>query len=115
VPIIIEGGSRCSGSWWSKHLGNEETNEQVQVIEYRDLSATTNNPTIQQPLSDDELNRLGGFLDEIGPLAMNMESLDGYFPLRIAGPSGTAIISFSTVSTRRTPASTCSATMSVRP
>jgi hypothetical protein len=35
-----------------------------------------NNPTIQQPLSDDELNRLGRFLDEIGPLAMNMESLD---------------------------------------
>jgi Relaxase/Mobilisation nuclease domain len=41
VPIIINGGSRSSGSWWSKHLGNEETNEQAQVIEYRDLSATT--------------------------------------------------------------------------
>ena len=41
MPIIINGGSRSSGSWWSKHLGNEETNEQVQVIEYRDLSATT--------------------------------------------------------------------------
>jgi hypothetical protein len=36
-----------------------------------------NNPTIHQPLSDDELNRLGGFLDEIGPLAMNMESEHG--------------------------------------
>jgi len=45
-----------------------------------------NNPTIQQPLSDDELNRLGGFLDEIGPLAMNMESLDGYFAALICGP-----------------------------
>ena len=41
MPIIINGGSRSSGSWWSKHLGNEETNEQAQVIEYRDLSATT--------------------------------------------------------------------------
>ena len=45
-----------------------------------------NNPTIQQPLGDDELNRLGGFLDAIGPLAMNMESLDGYFAALICGP-----------------------------
>jgi uncharacterized protein len=45
-----------------------------------------NNPTIQQPLSDDELNRLGGFLDEIGAPAMNMESLDGYFAALICGP-----------------------------
>jgi uncharacterized protein len=45
-----------------------------------------NNPTIQQPLSDDELNRLGEFLDEIGPPAMNMESLDGYFAALICGP-----------------------------
>ena len=40
MPIIINGGSRSSGSWWSKHLSNAETNEDVQVIEYRDLSAT---------------------------------------------------------------------------
>ena len=36
-----------------------------------------NDPTIQQPLSDDELNRLGEFLDEIGAPAMNMESEHG--------------------------------------
>ena len=41
MPIIINGGSRSGGAWWSKHLGNEETNEQVQVIEYRGLSAST--------------------------------------------------------------------------
>lgn len=41
MPIIINGGSRSGGAWWSKHLGNAETNEQVQVIEYRDLSAGT--------------------------------------------------------------------------
>jgi uncharacterized protein len=45
-----------------------------------------NNPTIQHPLSDDELNRLGEFLDEIGAPAMNMESLDGYFAALICGP-----------------------------
>jgi uncharacterized protein len=45
-----------------------------------------NNPTIQQPLSDDELNRLGEFLDEIGAPAMNMEALDGYFAALICGP-----------------------------
>jgi hypothetical protein len=41
VPIIINGGSRSGGAWWSRHLENEETNEQVQVIEYRHLSAST--------------------------------------------------------------------------
>src|SRR5271157_2342050 len=45
-----------------------------------------NNSTIQQPLSDDELDRLGEFLDEIGVPAMNMESLDGYFAALICGP-----------------------------
>ena len=45
-----------------------------------------NNPTIQQPLSDDELNRLGEFLNKIGAPAMNMESLDGYFSALICGP-----------------------------
>jgi uncharacterized protein len=44
------------------------------------------NPTNQQPLSDDELDRLGKFLDEIGAPAMNMESLDGYFAALICGP-----------------------------
>jgi uncharacterized protein len=43
-------------------------------------------PTTKQPLSDDELNRLGKFLDGIGPPAMNMESLDGYFAALICGP-----------------------------
>jgi hypothetical protein len=41
VPIIINGGSRRDGDWWSKHLGNEEDNEQAQVIEYRGLTATS--------------------------------------------------------------------------
>ncbi len=45
-----------------------------------------NNPTIQQPLSNDELNRLGEFLDEIGAPAMTMESLDGYFAALICSP-----------------------------
>lgn len=40
MPIIINGGSRGAGGWWSKHLGNAETNERVEVLEYRDLSAT---------------------------------------------------------------------------
>ena len=39
MPIIINGGSRSA--WWSCHLGNAETNEQVEAIEYRDLSAGT--------------------------------------------------------------------------
>jgi hypothetical protein len=38
-----------------------------------------NNATTHQPLSADELDRLGKFLDGIGAPAMNMESLDGYF------------------------------------
>jgi uncharacterized protein len=42
--------------------------------------------TTQQPLSDDEFNRLGKFLDGIGAPAMNMESLDGYFAALICGP-----------------------------
>jgi uncharacterized protein len=41
---------------------------------------------MQQPLTDDELDRLGRFLDEIGAPAMNMESLDGYFAALICGP-----------------------------
>jgi uncharacterized protein len=45
-----------------------------------------NNSTTQQPLSGDELDRLGKFLDGIGAPAMNMESLDGYFAALICGP-----------------------------
>ena len=45
-----------------------------------------NNPTIQQPLSNDELKRLGKFLDEIGAPAM-MESLDGYLAVLDTAPS----------------------------
>jgi uncharacterized protein len=45
-----------------------------------------NNATIQQPLNDDELNRLGKFLDGIGAPAMNLEALDGYFVALICGP-----------------------------
>jgi uncharacterized protein len=45
-----------------------------------------NNSATHQPLSDEELNRLGKFLDGIGAPAMNMESLDGYFAALICGP-----------------------------
>ena len=45
-----------------------------------------NNSTTQQPLSGDELNRLGKFLDGIEVQAMNIESLDGYFAALICGP-----------------------------
>lgn len=39
------------------------------------------------PLTDDELDRLGHFLDAIGAPAMNLESLDGYFAALICGPA----------------------------
>jgi uncharacterized protein len=45
-----------------------------------------NESAIQRPLSVDELNRLGKFLDGIGAPAMNIESLDGYFAALICGP-----------------------------
>jgi uncharacterized protein len=45
-----------------------------------------NNATTHQPLSADELDRLGKFLDGIGAPAMNMEGLDGYFAALICGP-----------------------------
>jgi hypothetical protein len=41
VPIIINGGSRRAGGWWSKHLENKATNERVEVVEIVGLSATT--------------------------------------------------------------------------
>jgi uncharacterized protein len=44
------------------------------------------NPTTHQRLTDDELDRLNEFLDDIGPSAMNVESLDGYFAALICGP-----------------------------
>src|ERR1700731_2101339 len=44
------------------------------------------NNSTQQPLSGDELDRLGKFLDGIGAPAMNMESLDGYFGALIRRP-----------------------------
>jgi uncharacterized protein len=45
-----------------------------------------NNSTIHQPLSDDELERLGEFLHDIRARARNTESLDGYFAALICGP-----------------------------
>jgi uncharacterized protein len=42
--------------------------------------------TTHQPLTDDELDRLSEFLDDIGAPAMNVESLDGYFAALICGP-----------------------------
>ena len=44
------------------------------------------NQTTDQPLTDDEFARLSGFLDAIGPSAMNIEMLDGYFAALICGP-----------------------------
>lgn len=39
-----------------------------------------------QPLTDQEFERLGDFLGSIRPAAMNIETLDGYFAALIAGP-----------------------------
>jgi hypothetical protein len=41
MPIIINGGSRRAGGWWSKHLDNQATNERVQLIDIVGLNATT--------------------------------------------------------------------------
>jgi hypothetical protein len=41
VPIIINGASRRAGGWWAKHLENAATNERVEVIEIKGLSAAT--------------------------------------------------------------------------
>lgn len=38
------------------------------------------------PLTEDELDRLGDFLEAVGTPAMNLESLDGYFAALICGP-----------------------------
>ena len=38
------------------------------------------------PLTEDELDRLENFLDAIGPPAMSIETLDGYFAALICGP-----------------------------
>ena len=40
----------------------------------------------QQPLTNAELNRLANFLDALGPPALNLEALDGYFAALICGP-----------------------------
>jgi uncharacterized protein len=40
----------------------------------------------QQPLNDDELDRLGDFLEGVGAPAMNLEMLDGFFAALICGP-----------------------------
>ncbi|ALU88103.1 YecA family protein [Herbaspirillum rubrisubalbicans M1] len=44
------------------------------------------NHLLQQPLNDDELDRLGEFLEEAGSPGMNIELLDGYFAALICGP-----------------------------
>ena len=41
MPIIINGASRRAGGWWGKHLENQATNERVEVVEMRGLSAAT--------------------------------------------------------------------------
>lgn len=45
-----------------------------------------NDAMTHQPLTDDEFDRLTDFLNTIGPPAMNLESLDGYFSALICGP-----------------------------
>jgi len=45
-----------------------------------------NNAPTHRPLTEDELDRLADFLDAIGPPALNLESLDGYFAALICGP-----------------------------
>ena len=39
-----------------------------------------------QPLTEQEFDRLAGFLDAIGSPAMNLETVDGYFAALICGP-----------------------------
>jgi hypothetical protein len=41
MPIIIEGGSRCAGSWWAAHLQNTEKNERAKLVGIEGLSAET--------------------------------------------------------------------------
>lgn len=41
MPIIINGGSRSAGGWWTKHLGNRDKNERVELIEIAGLDAAT--------------------------------------------------------------------------
>src|SRR3954451_9760581 len=41
MPIIIEGGSRSAGRWWTRHLQNTETNRCVHLVEIAGLSAAT--------------------------------------------------------------------------
>jgi uncharacterized protein len=45
-----------------------------------------NYPLLQQPLTKIEFDRLAEFLDNVGPSALNLESLDGYFAALICGP-----------------------------
>ena len=44
-----------------------------------------------QTLSDSELHRLSDFLTSLGPPAMRLETLDGYFVALICGPDATAL------------------------
>lgn len=39
MPMVINGGSRRQGAWWSKHLTNAENNKRVELIEIRGLAA----------------------------------------------------------------------------
>jgi hypothetical protein len=41
MPIIINGGSRCAGKWWARHLENAEKNERVELVGIAGLSADT--------------------------------------------------------------------------
>ncbi len=43
------------------------------------------NPSLTHPLSDEELDRLATFLEEIDPPAMNIEMFDGFFVALVCG------------------------------
>jgi uncharacterized protein len=42
--------------------------------------------SVDQPLSDEELDQLSDFFKEIGPSALNTEAVDGLFCALICGP-----------------------------
>ncbi|HTV87772.1 MAG TPA: relaxase/mobilization nuclease domain-containing protein [Stellaceae bacterium] len=39
MPIIIEGGSRCAGWWWARHLQNTEKNERAELVAIKGLDS----------------------------------------------------------------------------
>ena len=50
------------------------------------MTTTTATATNAETLTDEEFDRLESFLDSLGPPAMNLEELDGFFVALICGP-----------------------------